>query len=169
MIEKLLKEDVYVNLNGSKFKLTNTLIFKNLKSISPELPNLISQIYEFNNYTINENKKTVYGLEIGKTKKEDILKVLKSNDLVKINKNSKIWKLTDLGLTLYFSNWDILEEIIISSPFKGKTLKGLCIGDSIEKAIKLYGEPKIKSLVSAFWNNFSIFIKDDIIVGIKIY
>jgi hypothetical protein len=43
------------------------------------------------------------------------------------------------------------------------------MGDSIEKAIKLYGEPKIKSLVSAFWNNFSIFIKDDIIVGIKIY
>lgn len=168
MIENNLKEDAYINLKGNKLKLTNTLIVKNLKDISPELPNLISQIYKYSNAVINEDEKIIMGLKIGKSKKTDVLKTIKSNDLNNINQKSKIWKFNDIGLTLYFSNWDILEEVIINSPFQSKTLKGLCIGDSIEKAIKLYGEPKIKSLVSAFWNNFSVFIKDDIIVGIKI-
>ncbi|GIW23253.1 MAG: hypothetical protein KatS3mg068_2260 [Candidatus Sericytochromatia bacterium] len=169
MIENSLKKNVYVNLSGNKTILTNTLIINNLKEVSAELPELISKIYQHDLDLINEEEKTLLGLKIGKTKKSDVLKIINSKDLSTINQKSKIWKFNDIGITLYFSTWDLLEEIIVNSPFQGKTLKGLSIGDSIEKAIKLYGEPKIKSLVSAFWKDLSVFIKDDIIVSIKIW
>ncbi len=120
---------------------------------------------------IHEANKSVFGIKAGKTKKKEIICILKN--VLKKDLNFEVttnyFQVEELGITLNFSvDDDVVEEIVLSSPFNGETLFGLKIGNSIEKAVELYGEPRIRSLSTAFWNNFSVSIRNETITSIKI-
>ncbi len=119
---------------------------------------------------INENEKSLFGIKVGETRKIDAYSIIRYRlrNQVNYNKSSMFQSFEEIGVALYFDELDIVEEIVITSPFSGTTTKGLRIGDNMEKAIQYHGEPKIRSLVSAFWRSFSVFIKDETIVTIKL-
>lgn len=119
---------------------------------------------------INEKEKSVFGIKVGYTSKLDSYNIIRYRlrEDVHFNKNAMFQSFNEIGVSIYFDDKDIVEEIVISKPFSGITSKGLKIGDTMEKAIEYHGEPRIRSLVSAFWDNFSVFVKDEIIQSIKL-
>lgn len=119
---------------------------------------------------INEKEKTVFGIKVGNTSKIDAYKSLRYRlrEEVHFNRNSLFQAFPEIGVSLYFSDEELVEEIVITKPFSGTTSKGLRIGDSMEKAVNYHGEPKIRSLVSAFWGDFSVSIKDETVESIKL-
>jgi hypothetical protein len=52
--------------------------------------------------------------------------------------------------------------------YKGTTSKGLKIGDSVEKAIELYGAPRMKTPKGAIWPSFGVFCKHEHICTIRL-
>ncbi|MBC7473059.1 MAG: hypothetical protein H7263_02115 [Candidatus Sericytochromatia bacterium] len=122
-------------------------------------------------FNINETTKTVFGITVGKTKRKDVYKIIKGKIKEHNNymQNDLFQSFDEIGVAFYFSALnDTVEEIILSSKFEGTTTKGLKINYSMDKAIELHGQPKIRSQVIAFWANFSVFIKDETITSIKI-
>lgn len=75
----------------------------------------------------------------------------------------------DIGITVYFDNSDIVNSIYFANNFIGSTVRGLKIGDSIEKAIKIYGEPDIKNDELVSWNKFKIYCRDNKVNSFKIH
>lgn len=119
---------------------------------------------------INELEKSLFGIKVGQTKKSEAYTIIRYRlrNETSYSRTAMFQSFPEIGVSLYFSEIDIVEEIVITAPFSGTTTKGLRVGDSMEKAVKYHGEPKIRSLVSAFWSKFSVFIKDETIVSIKI-
>lgn len=119
---------------------------------------------------INEKEKSVFGIKINQTSKLDAYKMIRYRlrEDVHFNKHSLFQSFSEIGVSLYFSDKELVEEIVITKPFSGTTTKGLRIGDTIENAIMYHGEPKIKSLVSAFWEDFSVSLKYETIESIKL-
>lgn len=188
-------ENYSISINGKKIELGNSNILKTLKDnldkdsgkevlkVFTSMPNRIanqeisySQILKLTNSLnkstnnkIDEVNKSVYGICINKTNREFIEKLISSiTDKTSIIIDEFSIELKKMGVTIFFSSENVVKEIVITSPFRGETLKGLKIGDDISKAIELYGQPKIRSLVSAFWPSISIFLKDEIISSIKL-
>ena len=119
---------------------------------------------------INETEKSLFGIKVGETKKSEAFNIIRYRlrEETHYNREAMFQSFPEIGVSLYFSDTDIVEEIMITKPFTGTTTKGLRIGDHMEKAVKYHGEPKIRSLVSAFWGKFSVFIKDEIVESIKL-
>jgi hypothetical protein len=120
---------------------------------------------------INEHNKTVYGIKAGETNRTQAFNILKK--ILKKEKQfdqiSQYVSFPEIGIALYFNvENNIVEEIILTSPFEGSTTLGLKIGYTIERACQLCGEPKIRTITTAFWNNFSVYIKNEIITTIRI-
>ncbi|MFN4149406.1 MAG: hypothetical protein ACK4IX_00540 [Candidatus Sericytochromatia bacterium] len=188
-------EKYSISINGKKVELGNSNILKTLKDnldndsgkevikVFTNMPNrianqeisysqllkLTNSLNKATNNKLDEINKSVYGICINKTTKdfiENLLDNMQDKEGVTID-NFSI-ELKKMGLTIFFSSENIVKELVVMSPFRGETLKGLKIGDDITKAIELYGQPKIRSLVSAFWSNFSVFLKDEIISSIKL-
>ena len=83
----------------------------------------------------------------------------KSNGEIKYSKN--ILSFEDISLNILFDVNKKAKEINFGILYPGATSKGLKIGDSIDKAIDLYGEPQYKSKKSAIWNIFAVFNESD--------
>jgi hypothetical protein len=75
----------------------------------------------------------------------------------------------DIDITVYFDDSDIVTSISFGSDFIGSTVKGLKIGDSVEAAIKIYGEPDIKNAELCSWNKFKIYFRNNKIISFKIH
>lgn len=119
---------------------------------------------------INETEKSLFGIKIGVTSKVEAFTTIRYRlrEAVNYNRSAMFQSFPEIGVSLYFADNDLVEEIVLTEPFSGTTTKGLRIGDSMEKAINYHGEPKMRSQVSAFWSNFSVFIKDETIESIKL-
>jgi len=119
---------------------------------------------------IDEKNKSVYGMIVGKSNRRQAYKLLESILPPRYNFDhfSTIVDLEKIGISLQFDRYDILEEILVDENFPGTTTLGLKVGLSMEQAIEIHGEPRISSLVSAFWNDFSVFLKDQIVTKIRI-
>lgn len=117
---------------------------------------------------LNEVEKSVFGLIINKSSKEDVKLVLESISGSRFSSESNSFKeyIEELGIMFYYNHDGFIEQIEINNKFNGETLKGLRAGFSMEKAVELYGEPMIRSLVKAMWRDFSVFIKDEVITSI---
>jgi hypothetical protein len=181
----------FIYINGLKVDVEQTnllqLLNKNIdKEFSTEIKGLLDKIPDKNSIqtfklgtkldlqinSVDEKNKSVYGIKAGVTNRKGAYHVLRS--LLKIegnyDLNSQYVSFEDAGLAFYFNSAnDIVEEIILAKPFEGATSQGLRIGHSMEKAYELCGEPRIRSIVTAFWNNFSVYIKNEIITSIRIY
>lgn len=108
-----------------------------------------------------------FGVEVGKTTKKEVKQIMdkyvKADNFV----NSRELKYEDIGVTFYFSNKDIVNEINIFNQ-SWSTKKGLKIGDKFERAVELYGQPTMNSPKWSRWRNLSIFIEDGIIRSIRL-
>lgn len=188
-------ENYSISVNGKRVELGKSNILKSLKdNLEPstgkevlknftnmpekisheELPfskiiKLTASLNKHPSNKLDEINKSVYGITINKSTKSSIEELVNNmSDKTGIVFDNCSIEIKKLGLTIFFSSNNIVKEIVLTSPFRGETIKGLKIGDDINKAISLYGQPKIRSLVSAFWSNFSVFLKSDMISSIKI-
>ena len=185
LIVKSDNQNCTFQINGKKVDLSASNILKSLKDnlkndSGRELLNLfVSMPKKLANEVVDVNKKEevyskdvdevnklVYGIKIGKTTRIQVKNKFAS--VFKVDENEFQQVIKELGLFIFYDDKDTVQEIILESPFNGTTLKGLKIGDSIDKASEIYGQPKIKSLISAFWKDFSVFLKNDIITSIKL-
>lgn len=105
---------------------------------------------------------SVLDLVINKSNKQDTINTLQTLSKVDYTKNIQepIFYFTDIGLTFYFDENDILTEIEVDEKYRRSTTLGLKVNDTIDKAIELYGAPRMKSAKGAIWNNFSIIMRD---------
>lgn len=71
------------------------------------------------------------------------------------------------GINMYIEE-DLVVQLEFKRGFEGSTVKGLKIGDNVEKALELYGKPVMKTPKGAVWKNFKVFYEKDIIHSIKI-
>ena len=104
----------------------------------------------------------ILDLSVGKSTKSAVINTLKTISKINYEKNiqESIFYYTDIGLSFYFDENDIINEIEIDEKYKKSTTKGLKINDSLERAIELYGNPRMKSAKGAIWSNFSILMRD---------
>ncbi|MFN8672032.1 MAG: DUF4388 domain-containing protein [Candidatus Sericytochromatia bacterium] len=113
--------------------------------------------------TINEFERSVLGLRLNITTKKETQEILKGysyND--SINPNLIIYD--SLSIILLFDKNSILSEITFGLNYKGETSKGLKIGDSIEKAVSIYGTPTLSSDKVIVWNNLYAFHQNNNLV-----
>lgn len=102
---------------------------------------------------------------IGRTLKHEFIDVMNSFSNIKYTKNSNQNFLVyhDLSLIAYFDEQDKLEELEFTEKFTGVTQKGLRIGDSVSKTVKLYGNPIFSHDDSIHWKNFKLTHNDSIV------
>ncbi|MFN4150857.1 MAG: hypothetical protein ACK4IX_07920, partial [Candidatus Sericytochromatia bacterium] len=74
-----------------------------------------------------------------------------------------------LSLTILFSENEVVSEMRFGKLYKGKTSKGIKIGDELKKGIDVYGKPDVFTLKGAIWKNIALFSSDgNIITSIRI-
>ncbi len=110
------------------------------------------------------------GVVTGQSTKEEVIELLKNYSKVVFdaNDNNPIFFYHDISFQVYFNENNIVQEIKFENGYKGRTTKGLKIGDNIQKAIDIYGQPKMKSPKGAIWDRFAIFCENNIITSIRI-
>lgn len=119
-------------------------------------------------YIVDEEN-GIFGIKIGKSTKQDVSKAMSMIcKYIEYEITKRVFRYDEIGISYSFDDNNIVHEIYFSYPFSGCTTKGLKIDDSIEKAIKIYGNPKVKTPSAATWNNLSVFLNEGIITTIKL-
>ncbi|MBC7472673.1 MAG: hypothetical protein H7263_00155, partial [Candidatus Sericytochromatia bacterium] len=113
-------------------------------------------------FEIDIDNNCVLDLKLNKSNKKDVVERL--NTISKIsyrdNMQEAIFYYSDIGLSFYFDENDLINEIEVDEKYKKATTLGLKINDSMDKAFELYGNPKMKSSRGAIWSNFSILMRE---------
>lgn len=121
-------------------------------------------------YTIYPD--SLFGITIGRTTRGEINRIMKELfDLspTEKNLNNRI-NYDSLSLTFVLNDLKTTKEIIVGSLFKGATEKGIKIGDTLQKAFKVYGTPLYFSNTSATWREMTLFSdKSGLISSIRIH
>jgi hypothetical protein len=89
-----------------------------------------------------------------------------SNDIYTTGSNLNY---KDIDVIIYFDDTDIVTSIGFGGNFIGATVKGLKIGDSLETAIKLYGEPDLRNDELVSWNKFKVYVINNKITSFKVH
>ena len=63
---------------------------------------------------------------------------------------------------------DKLLKITLDNGFVGQTSKGLRIGDTIEKAVQIYGKPDSKSSMHLKWDKLVIYTLENIVTNLRL-
>lgn len=138
-----------------------------------ELQDIIEQIK--NTKDIKE-KFTIYeqgvsfGIIVGKSTKAEVNEILKEVSKISYENddNELIAFYNDIYLTVLYNDEMIVREMQFGNKFRGLTAKGLKAGDHIDKAIEIYGQPKMKSVRGALWNKFGVFCENNFITSIRL-
>lgn len=155
-----------------------TFISKISTKISPKAKKLNSFLVEENNLEQEQeqiksekDKYVLWGLKIGETTKKEALEILKkySKEKTDYYKNKDFIIYSDLSITIHFDENNILKELELNEFFNGETEQGLKIGNSIEKAIKMYGQPLESDDKSIAWKNFKVSYISGKIFSINIF
>jgi hypothetical protein len=75
---------------------------------------------------------------------------------------------SDISVTVFFNDDNLVTELQFGDNYRGETTKGLKIGDSVEKAVQLYGPPRMKTPKGAIWQSFGVFCQYDQICTIRL-
>ncbi len=110
------------------------------------------------------------GIFIGKTTKEQFVQIMKeySSQVIDLKDTAPVYFLSDLSLTVYFDVRNIVKEITLGKHFKGQSARGLRIGESIDRAIELYGWPISQSSIHLGWGRFSIFHNNGVVTYLRL-
>jgi hypothetical protein len=142
-------------------------VFTNIsstKEYTKEEKNSISK-----QFTIDEEG-IFLGISIGSSTKDDVISIMNvyTDGNFKIDKKESMFYFKNISLNIYFDELNIVRELEFGHYFKGATKGGLSIGDTVEKAIEIYGKPKMKTTKGAIWDNIKVFYHDNIINIIKL-
>lgn len=138
-----------------------------------ELQDIIEQIKNTKDvkekFTIYEQGVS-FGIVIGKSTKTEVNEILKEVSKISYENddNELIAFYNDIYLTVLYNDEMIVREMQFGNKFKGLTAKGLKAGDHIDKAIEIYGQPKMKSVRGALWNKFGVFCENNFITSIRL-
>lgn len=108
------------------------------------------------------------GIIVGQSTKKEVIDIMKNYSKCVFTENDYIHEYTDTSISVFFNDDGIVSELKFMERYKGKTSKGLAIGDVVEKAIQIYGQPKMKSPKGAIWQGFSVFCDRGFITSIRI-
>src|SRR5690606_7668781 len=131
---------------------------------------------EIKNQTDRNKKLTIYewgvalGAITGKSSKQEVTEIMKEFSRASFSPTADELDLffNDISVTVFFNDENIVREIQFGLDYMGSTKKGLKIGDSLDKAIDLYGQPRMKSPRGAIWNKFGVFCQNNMITCIRL-
>ncbi|MFN8578767.1 MAG: response regulator [Candidatus Sericytochromatia bacterium] len=151
---RLRRENFFENIATHEIKLSTTER-KALDSTKNSL-----QIPEFISLDYTIYKDNVMGVFLGKSDKEQVKAIMSrySKSFNKFMSDSTRFIYDDINANIIFNANGVVREISLGKNYKGKTSKGLSIGDSVDDAVALYGAPSLESNENILlWENFSIF------------
>ncbi|MFN8673020.1 MAG: response regulator [Candidatus Sericytochromatia bacterium] len=149
-------KDKVNNIKKTKLVKSNpNKIFKTNEVLQPK-----NIIYEYGKFL---------DLILKSSSKNDIIDKIRNkfNVLPEIKPNKLIYK--SLSLTFELDSSNKIESIFIGDKIKSETEKGLKIGDKIEKAYSIYGNPQYKSENTFVWDNIILFTnKNDSVTRVRL-
>jgi hypothetical protein len=168
-------EDVKVKISetippGKKDDPVKTAISSYVKFSIDMIEESIKTEKEISEFTINESGEAL-GIVVGQSTKEEVARMMKkySSNTFDLNYASQIHFYNDVSLYVFFDDKNVVEELKFVNNYKGMTTKGLMLGDTVEEAIAIYGQPKMRSPKGAVWGKFAVFCEQDIITSIRIH
>lgn len=113
---------------------------------------------------------TSKSLIVGGNDKKHVVRFMKefSKEKFEYTNNIESFDYKDIFIKVYFDSKNIVKSLEFSNGFAGSTVNGLKIGDSSEKALKLYGKPIKESSQILSYHKMKLLIKDKKIVSITI-
>jgi len=164
-LEALLSQGLPNEAGSILQSLLNTTTTTTETHIVRKKPELLEkaekQIKSRNRFDLDIENCSVLDLFVNLSTKKNVINTLKTLSNINYdNSNESIFYYTDIGLTFFFDEDDIITEIEAGEKYLHPTTKGLKIGDSILKAIEIYGNPKMKSAKGAIWEHFSVILRD---------
>lgn len=108
------------------------------------------------------------GITVGQSTKKDVIEIMKDYSKMTFTEQDYIHEYTDTSISVFFNDGGIVSELKFMGRYKGKTSKGLAIGDVVDKAVEMYGQPKMKSPKGAIWQGFAVFCDRGIITSIRV-
>ncbi|MFN8672124.1 MAG: response regulator [Candidatus Sericytochromatia bacterium] len=155
-------QEDYIKDSATKAPFTIVIPDKIEKAIY--MQNAVENIRKEVNF---EKKLTIYedgvALEIilGETKKDNVIDVMKNYSKATINNNTnQMFIFDDISVSILFNENNTAEEINFGKFYIGKTTSGIGIGDTLEKAISVYGKPKVGTMKGLVWDNIAFFSQD---------
>lgn len=120
-------------------------------------------------FNINEEGMFL-GIVLGSSDKSRVLEIMGKHSDIKYDSSTteNILDFEDLSIIAYFDDENIINQLEFGKNFRGNTSKGLKIGDTLEKATELYGNPMMKSPKGAVWKGLKVFFTNGEISSIKI-
>jgi hypothetical protein len=110
------------------------------------------------------------GIVVGSTTKAEVAEIMKNFSKVVCapDDNDLMFFYSDVHVTVYYKDDMVVGELQFGDYYRGQTSKGLQLGDPLEKALELYGAPRMKSPRGAFWNKFGVFCANNRVNSIRI-
>jgi hypothetical protein len=110
------------------------------------------------------------GITLGQTTQKEAEEIMKNYSKLgnQDEGNSSMAFYPDITVTLLYNEDMLVREMVFGNKYKGETLKGLKSGDSVERAIEIYGQPRMKTARGAIWNKFGIFSQSGYVESIRI-
>lgn len=123
----------------------------------------------FSTKTTLKDKLTIYesgvvmGITVGQTTKNEVVDIMKeySKTDAESQKNNQMMIFDDISVTILFNERGTVEEVHLGKFYKGKTDKGIGIGNTIAEAVEIYGKPKICTIKGAIWDNLAFFSQEN--------
>jgi hypothetical protein len=119
---------------------------------------------------INEEQGSFTGIVIGSTNRRKVIDLMGSYSKYNFEyfDKSRSFFYPDISVLITFDNEGIVDELTFEQGYTGETTRGLSIGDTIEKAVSLYGQPYMRSSRGAIWNKFAVFSRENYITSIRL-
>lgn len=170
-----IKHDIQAEIANSQSYGQNELIRTVPEEIrkARELQEILDKVRTANEkekFTIYDEQGLAFGIIVGTTTKQEANKIMSSISKVAYtdDDNELIAFYNDIYVTILYNDEMIVREIQFGNKYRGTTTKGLRTGDSIEDAIAIYGQPKMKSVRGALWNKFGVFCENNFITAIRL-
>ena len=132
--------------------------------------NEINRVTELRQKMVIFESGVALNIVLGTTTKAEVEKLM--HNFSKVQKtndgNDFMAFYSDITLTIFYNEDFIVREMVFGNKYKSPTKKGLFVGDTVQKAIELYGQPRMKTMKGAIWNKFGVFCDGQIINAIRI-
>lgn len=143
-----------------------------VKSRSKIVQKALNKKKDLEEFLLEENslkKLTIYisgvalGIVIGRTTKFEAIEQLKKFSKLDLEPQimNKVIMADDITVTVLFNDKNIVEEMVFGKFYRGSTKEGVKIADTLEKAIIIYGKPKLCTIRGAVWDNIAFFSNDN--------
>jgi hypothetical protein len=110
------------------------------------------------------------GIIVGSTNKAEVTEIMQNFSKISCPPDDRdlMFFYHDIQVTVIYNDDLIVSELQFGDYYRGQTSKGLQLGDPLEKAIEIYGPPRMKSPRGAFWNKFGVFCQSNRVNTIRI-